>query len=158
MKELEVKQKEKQVINYIERRFNNLYYGENTPSEWEKKSNGELENIITDIEQFTIESVNELEEEFNTILLFDEEKDEEISFYEDPLIREFIKVESWTLTYNEIKNRLDGLTLDKDGIDNLNNIVTILEELISLENTNLHIKEILTSRVGLEEKIIFKSK
>lgn len=158
MKELEVKQKEKQVRNYIEKRFNNLYYGENISSDWEMKSNGELENIITDFKQFTIESVNELKEEFNTTFLFDEEKDEEISFYEDPLIREFIKDESWTLIYNEIKNRVDRLTLDKDGIDNLNNIVKILEELISLENTNLFIKEILTSRVGLEEKIIYKSK
>ena len=160
MNELKYKQTNKKVSNYIKERFVENYHGEYKPSDWEKNSNGDLERTLYDLMEFKEESINNLKDELNRIMVSDEIKDEDINFHLDDnsIIKEFIKDESWGLIYDEIYQRIQGFSLHDYDMDELNQIVSNLDDLISLENTILHIMEILTSRVGLEEKITYKSK
>lgn len=160
MNELKYEQTNKKVSDYIKERFVEKHHGENKPSDWEKNSNGDLERTLDDLMEFKEESINNLKDELNRIIVSDEIKDEDINFHLDdnPIIKEFIKDESWGLIYNEIHHKIQGFSLHDNDVDELNQIVSILDELISIENTTLHLMEILTSRVGLEERITYKSK
>lgn len=157
MKELEFKQTRKVVKDYITERFIKRYFGDHEPSDWEKHSNGDLERFLDDMDEIRKEKTKELRDYMN-IFLLDEEKDEQIDLSDDQIINEFIEDECWSLVYNEIKEKIEGYDFGDKSERELNDVVHVLHELISVENTSLHIMEILTSRVGLEERITYKSK
>lgn len=157
MKELEFKQTRKVVKDYITERFINRYFGDHEPSDWEKHSNGDLERCLDDMDILRKEKIKELRDYMN-IILIDEEKDEQIDLSDDQIINEFIEDECWSLVHNEIIEKIEGYDFGDKSERELNDIVDVLDELISIENTTLHMMEILTSRVGLEERITYKSK
>ena len=157
MKELEFKQKRRVVKDYITERFINRYFGDYEPSDWEKHSNGDLERCLDDMDIIRKEKSKELRDYMN-IFLLDEEKDEQVDLSDDQIINEFIEDECWSLVYNEIVEKIEGYDFGDKSERELNDIVDVLDELISIENTTLHMMEILTSRVGVEERITYKSK
>jgi len=157
MKELELKQTRKVVKDYITERFIERYFGDHDPSDWEKHSNGDLERCLDDLDIIRKGKTKELKELLDNFLL-DEKKDEQINLSDDQIINEFIEDECWSLVYNEIFEKIEGYDFGDKSERELDDMVDLLDELISVENTSLHIMEILTSRVGLEEKITYKSK
>ena len=157
MKELEIIQKRKVVRDYIKERFQKNYYGEFIPSEWFSKSNHELESTIDDLNGFTENDVKLLKESLD-IELVCEKSGDVYSPHEDLFINELIKDQEWRLIHHELDQRVNEMMLDKQDWEKLETVVDHLSELVSYENTKLHIMEILTSRVGLKEEITFKSR
>ena len=156
MKELKY-QIRKQVKDYIVKRYNETYNSieEYKPSEWELKSNHELETTIQDFEGFKKESVKELKGLFNNLTIID--NGVEVDFHDDPYINELINDEQWRLIYHEMEDKVGELNVDEYSLD-LDDIVDVLNDLISIERTSLHLMEILSSRYGYEEVITYQKK
>ena len=157
MKELKY-QIRKQVKDYIVKRYNETYNSieEYKPSEWELKSNHELETTIQDFEGFKKESVKELKGLFNNLTIID--NGVEVDFHDDPYINELINDEQWRLIYHEMEDKVGELNIEEDTNKDLDDIVDVLNDLISIERTSLHLMEILTSRYGYEEVITYQKK